>query len=124
MSLAPESMGGGAMYKCDGCLDLVKRGAPPYVTACPRDATSTFYLSPVPFGKIDAAIRQAKDRSPGRPGPQLLNRPHRRRGRRGGDPPGSLPAKPNRPLVKAMFTGTVDEAYARHRHLLWKAKLT
>ncbi|HYG59397.1 MAG TPA: cytochrome b/b6 domain-containing protein [Symbiobacteriaceae bacterium] len=30
--------------------------------------------------------------------------------------------KPNRPLVKSMFTGTVDEAYAHHRHPLWKAK--
>ncbi len=30
--------------------------------------------------------------------------------------------KPNRPLVKSMFTGTVDAEYAHHRHPLWKAR--
>lgn len=29
--------------------------------------------------------------------------------------------KPNRPLIKSMFTGTVDRSYAEHRHPLWKA---
>ncbi|MBP2019138.1 formate dehydrogenase gamma subunit [Symbiobacterium terraclitae] len=27
--------------------------------------------------------------------------------------------RPNRPLVKSIFTGTVDAEYARHRHPLW-----
>ncbi|MFZ5817167.1 MAG: formate dehydrogenase subunit gamma [Bacillota bacterium] len=30
--------------------------------------------------------------------------------------------KPNRPLIKSMFTGTVDADYAHHRHPLWKAR--
>lgn len=35
---------------------------------------------------------------------------------------GAFLLKPNRPLFKSMFTGTVDAEYARHRHSLWKAK--
>ncbi len=104
MDMIPEYLGGGAMFKCDGCVNLVKQGqSPACQTACPKGAitfgpreemralahkraeeiggyiygesenggTSTFYVSKVPFEKIDAAIRKAKadakDDKPGRP---------------------------------------------------------
>lgn len=35
---------------------------------------------------------------------------------------GAFLLKPNRPLFKSMFTGTVDADYAKHRHSLWNPK--
>lgn len=104
MKLAPEYLGGGVMYKCDLCADLLKVGKEPAcVTACPQNAisfgtkkemkelaynrakevngfvygdkenggTSTFYISKVPFEKINTAIKVSKqetnDLKPGRP---------------------------------------------------------
>lgn len=104
LAIAPEYVGGGAMFKCDGCIDRIKQSeAPACEAACPRGAiqfgpddeiralahqraeeigghiygekenggTSTFYVSKVPFEKIDAAIRKAKqdakETQPGRP---------------------------------------------------------
>ncbi|RXT07943.1 4Fe-4S dicluster domain-containing protein [Ammoniphilus sp. CFH 90114] len=105
MKLLPELAGGGVMYKCDFCADLLEKGMEPAcVTSCPKQAiilgskeemkalayerakevggyvygdkqnggTATFYVSKVPFEKIDQAIRQdkltTKDQLPGRPG--------------------------------------------------------
>ncbi|MBA4535968.1 4Fe-4S dicluster domain-containing protein [Bacillus aquiflavi] len=102
--IAPEYLGGGVMYKCDFCADLLAEGKPPAcVTACPNKAitfgskadmrkyaykrakeidgyvygdkenggTATFYVSKVPFEKIDKAIKVSKERlndiKPGRP---------------------------------------------------------
>ncbi|HET6499017.1 MAG TPA: 4Fe-4S dicluster domain-containing protein, partial [Coriobacteriia bacterium] len=89
MKLAPGLIGGGVMYKCDMCADLVADGGQPAcVSACPAGAqrfgskeemkrlaeeraaeigghifgatenggTATFYVSPVPFERIDEAI--------------------------------------------------------------------
>lgn len=89
--VAPKYVGGGVMYKCDLCYDLVKTGGvPACVAACPKEAivfgpkeemriearrraegingyvygekenggTSTFYVSPVPFAKIDRALKE------------------------------------------------------------------
>lgn len=97
MKLAPGLMGGGVMYKCDLCVDLLEQGQPPAcVSACPTGAlqsgpkeemkrlaekraaeidgytygitenggTSTFYVSPVPFERIDAAISKRKEQLP------------------------------------------------------------
>ncbi|HON23272.1 MAG TPA: cytochrome b/b6 domain-containing protein [Syntrophales bacterium] len=36
---------------------------------------------------------------------------------------GALVLKPNRPMFRGIFTGTVSLAYARHRHPLWLAEL-
>ncbi|MBP8979666.1 MAG: cytochrome b/b6 domain-containing protein [Syntrophobacterales bacterium] len=36
---------------------------------------------------------------------------------------GALILKPNRPMFRGIFTGTVDLEYARHRHPLWLAEL-
>ncbi|WP_147534378.1 4Fe-4S dicluster domain-containing protein [Bacillus marasmi] len=57
MKLAPEYLGGGVMYKCDMCADLVSQGKEPAcVTACPKNAIS--------FGTkqemIDLANKRAK----------------------------------------------------------------
>lgn len=100
--IAPTFAGGGVMYKCDMCYDLIQEGKEPAcVTACPRNAisygpknemlakakeraeeiggyiygdnenggTSTFYVSPVPFDKIDEALREQNvvDGRPGQP---------------------------------------------------------
>ncbi|MCE7791072.1 4Fe-4S dicluster domain-containing protein [Salipaludibacillus sp. CUR1] len=104
MNLAPDLAGGGVMYKCDMCTDLLEAGKKPACeTACPRDAitfgplndmrqearrlaneiggyvygdeenggTHTFYVSEVPFEKINQAIMADKealqDKRPGRP---------------------------------------------------------
>jgi len=97
MKLAPGYLGGGVMYKCDLCQDLVEKGEKPAcVEACPRKAlyfgekevmrrmaqarareiggfvygdkenggTSTFYVSPVPYEKIDKAIKKVKAEVP------------------------------------------------------------
>lgn len=91
MKLMPKFAGGGVMYKCDFCHDLLKVGERPVcASACPKNAiivgdkaeikqlaneraqdingyvygdkensgTSTFYVSPVPFAKIDQALRE------------------------------------------------------------------
>lgn len=93
MDLLPGVVGGGVMYKCDMCSDLLESGEQPACSAaCPTGAlrfgdkeemrkaaedlaastggyvygiaegggTSTFYVSPVPFEKIDAAISAKK----------------------------------------------------------------
>jgi len=97
MKLVPGLMGGGVMYKCDLCADLLEQGEPPAcVSACPTGAlqfgakdemkrlaeeraaeiggytygitenggTSTFYVSPVDFERIDEAITQRKEELP------------------------------------------------------------
>ncbi|MDP2400415.1 MAG: 4Fe-4S dicluster domain-containing protein, partial [Actinomycetota bacterium] len=89
MNLLPGLVGGGVMYKCDMCADMLEQGEQPAcATACPTGAmrfgdkeemrlaaaaraeeiggyvygvaenggTSTFYVSPVPFERIDEAI--------------------------------------------------------------------
>ena len=101
LDIAPTYAGGGVMYKCDLCADLLEKGQEPAcVSACPTGAlmigprrkmeayadkwradnngyiygrdenggTSTFYLSKVPFGKInEALLNQEIDEKPGRP---------------------------------------------------------
>lgn len=104
LDLAPTLAGGGVMYKCDLCRDLLAKGEKPRCeTVCPKNAitsgpkeemnvfaktraqeingyiygdiqnggTSTFYVSKVPFSKINEAIAAAKkaqdDAKPGRP---------------------------------------------------------
>ena len=99
MKLAPGLLGGGVMYKCDMCADLIADGTQPAcVSACPTGAlaygdkeqmrlaaeqraaeidghiygaeenggTSTFYVSPVPFERIDEAIDRRKEQLPER----------------------------------------------------------
>ncbi|AOM82757.1 4Fe-4S dicluster domain-containing protein [Salisediminibacterium beveridgei] len=103
-NLAPTFAGGGVMFKCDMCVDLLEKGEKPACeTSCPRDAitfgpleemrmeanrrandmggfvygdeenggTHTFYVSEVPYEKIDEAIQRDKqvneDQRPGRP---------------------------------------------------------
>lgn len=97
MVMLPGYVGGGVMYKCDLCIDLVKEGKnPACVDACPKQAlqfgpkeemkelaykrardvkgfvygdkenggTSTFYVSPVPYTKINQAIMKQKEQVP------------------------------------------------------------
>lgn len=97
MKVAPGLIGGGVMYKCDMCADLIAEGGQPTcVSACPNGAmtfgpkaemlaaaearaaeigghlygatenggTSTFYVSPVPFDAIDAAIAERRETLP------------------------------------------------------------
>jgi hypothetical protein len=75
--------------------------------------TSTLYVSPVPFEAIDETMV----RKPGRPEMKpsvdrlfiLAVAGHL----------GALILKPNRPMVRGIFTGAVRLDYARHRHPLW-----
>ncbi|MBS3908445.1 MAG: 4Fe-4S dicluster domain-containing protein [Actinobacteria bacterium] len=97
MKIAPGLIGGGVMYKCDLCIDLIRKGKnPACVDACPNAAavfgekeevrelaqarageigghiygdkenggTSTFYVSPVSFDKVHAAIMAEKEKAP------------------------------------------------------------
>ncbi len=99
MKLAPGLLGGGVMYKCDMCADLIAAGQKPAcVSACPNEAvifgdqdvmramalsraaqidghlygvtenggTSTYYVSPVSFDRIDTAITANRDWFPKR----------------------------------------------------------
>ncbi|OEF96992.1 4Fe-4S dicluster domain-containing protein [Desulfuribacillus alkaliarsenatis] len=94
MHIAPDLAGGGVMYKCDMCNDLLAKGQKPACeTACPTGAiefgpveemrkralekaeqisgyvygdeenggTLTFYVSKVPFDKINDAIVKSKE---------------------------------------------------------------
>lgn len=94
MHLAPDLAGGGVMYKCDMCSDLLAKGeSPTCETSCPTGAiefgpvgemrkkaqekateingyiygdeenggTLTFYVSKVPFEKINEAIIKSKE---------------------------------------------------------------
>ncbi len=91
LKLLPKYAGGGVMYKCDFCQDLLVKGQMPACqTACPKGAivvgeksemlrlakeraneinghiygekenggTSTFYVSPVSFDKINQALHE------------------------------------------------------------------
>lgn len=98
LKIAPMFAGGGVMYKCDSCADLLAKNERPVCeTSCPKNAilfmdkdealkiakekakiyasnskysgtfiygdkqnggTSTFYVSPVPFEKIQNAIKE------------------------------------------------------------------
>ncbi|MFN7249436.1 MAG: 4Fe-4S dicluster domain-containing protein [Anaerobacillus sp.] len=93
MHIAPDLAGGGVMYKCDMCSDLLAKGeSPACETSCPTGAiefgpvdemrklahekatemggyvygddenggTLTFYVSKVPFDKINGAIIKSK----------------------------------------------------------------
>lgn len=99
LKVAPKYVGGGVMYKCDLCYDLLQEGKEPgCIAACPQRAlvigeketirqlararaeeisgfiygekenggTSTYYVSPVPFGKIHQSLRE-KETGPGMP---------------------------------------------------------
>ncbi|UCZ52467.1 4Fe-4S dicluster domain-containing protein [Bacillus shivajii] len=94
MHIAPDLAGGGVMYKCDMCSDLLEKGeSPACQTSCPTDAiefgpvdemrkkayqkaaeidgyvygdkenggTLTFYISKVPYDKINEAIAKSKE---------------------------------------------------------------
>lgn len=102
LKIAPKLAGGGAMFKCDMCADLISIGQKPACqTACPKKAikfaakdeimdilkkekreiyglkenggTSTVYISSVKFEKIDAALdKKFKDKN-------RLGQPHLKR---------------------------------------------
>lgn len=56
LNIAPEFLGGGAMFKCDGCIDLVKEGQKPACeTACPKGA--------IQFGPREEIFALAKARA-------------------------------------------------------------
>lgn len=56
MKLAPGLAGGGVMFKCDMCIDLVKKGqSPACVEACPQKAIS--------FGEMEAIRKLAHQRA-------------------------------------------------------------
>jgi len=56
MKLMPDIAGGGVMYKCDLCIDLVRAGKQPAcVDACPRDA--------IKFGARSEMLQQARERA-------------------------------------------------------------
>jgi Fe-S-cluster-containing dehydrogenase component len=56
LQLAPKFAGGGVMYKCDLCIDLVREGkAPACVGDCPQKAIS--------FGARDEIIKLAQNRA-------------------------------------------------------------
>lgn len=96
MKVAPGYLGGGVMYKCDMCVDLVRKGKnPACVDACPKKAisfgekeamrklaherakeingyiygekenggTSTYYVSPVPYEKINNELKKQKEKA-------------------------------------------------------------
>lgn len=102
LKVMPKFAGGGVMYKCDFCYDLLRKNEMPVCqTACPKSAitvgakedmltlaklrakeidgyiygekenggTSTFYVSPVPFDKINQALKEQNiiDGKPGAP---------------------------------------------------------
>lgn len=100
LKIAPKLAGGGVMYKCDMCKDLLNKNQKPACeTSCPKNAikfapkneimsivnrenrhiyglnenggTSTIYLSSVDFGLIDAAISKKYENLPNK-----MGRPH------------------------------------------------
>lgn len=106
LNIAPDLAGGGVMYKCDMCSDLLAKGQKPACeTACPHEAikfgpvdeirkeayakakevngyvygdaenggTLTFYVSKVPYEKINEAIQKDLE---GRTKPRPAGRPH------------------------------------------------
>src|SRR5690554_1123376 len=106
LNIAPDLAGGGVMYKCDMCSDLLAKGEKPACeTACPNGAiefgpvdemrkqayakaaevngyvygdsenggTLTFYVSKVPYEKINEAIEKDLE---GRTKPRPAGRPH------------------------------------------------
>lgn len=56
MNLIPEYLGGGAMFKCDGCIDLLKKGeSPACQSACPKGA--------ITFGPREEMLALARKRA-------------------------------------------------------------
>lgn len=56
MHIAPELAGGGVMYKCDMCADLLEKGEKPVCeTACPKDA--------IKFGPLEEIREEAYRRA-------------------------------------------------------------
>lgn len=56
LNMIPEYLGGGAMFKCDGCIDLVKEGqSPACQTSCPKGA--------ITFGPMDEVRELAHQRA-------------------------------------------------------------
>lgn len=54
LKIAPKLAGGGAMYKCDSCADLLaKNQAPACETSCPKGA--------ITFGKRDEIFKKAQE---------------------------------------------------------------
>ncbi len=56
MHVAPDLAGGGVMYKCDMCADLLEKGQKPACeTACPKDA--------ITFGPFEQIRKEAYERA-------------------------------------------------------------
>lgn len=56
LKVAPDLAGGGVMYKCDMCADLLEKGQKPACeTSCPKDA--------IQFGPVEEMRKMAKERA-------------------------------------------------------------